>query len=247
MWFVKVNSSDCDIEKITAELPVLMWAYHPIGKVPKTSKPHYHFILDMKYKRSDDLNKKIRPWLKEPKTTSLKSTPCKENWPQDPSSLDTIIAYMKRFTKYQDVWPEAVFWTNPNSEPLLNNVAPQFLKPPEYQEYLRLKVLKNPVKTPPLVEEITIQKSKKKPSQRDLIQHVWDEVQQNLDSQLLDSNDRSAMIKFTYQSFSRKLRNEKLKYDKYQLIQMMNPILCEFADGYNDTLQAAILNHFHNV
>lgn len=201
----------------------------------------------MKYKRSDDLNKKIRPWLIEPKTKSLASTPCEENWPLDPSSLDKILAYMKRFTNYIDVWPEALFWTNPDTEPSLNDVAPQFLKPVEYTEYLRLKALKFPGKTPPLPLIDETQKTKRKPSQRDLIQHVWDEVQQNLDSEKLDSNDRTAMIKFVYQSFSRKLRSEKLKYDKYQLIQMMNPILCEFADGYNDQLQHAILTHFYNV
>ena len=198
----------------------------------------------MKYKRSDDLNPKIRPWLLEPKTKSLASTPCKEDWPNDPQSLDTILAYMKRFTKYTEVWPEALFWTNPDSEPLLNNVVPQFLKPPEYTEYLRLKALKCPSKTPPLATTEHATKTNRKPSQRDLIQHVWDEVQLNLDSGKIDPEKRQSFAKFVYRLLTLKLRVEKLKYDRYSLIQMMNPIMCEFCKNYDDSLENSVCNYF---
>jgi len=241
MWFVKVNKDSCDIEKIVAGLPVLMWALHPIGR---KDVPHYHFLLEYDYKRADTFNKKIRDLLLEPKTTSLKSSPCNENWPQDPSSLDKLIAYMKRFTNYQNVWPDAQYWIKPDT---LTDVPAGFLKPYEMKKYLDLMRQQNHTKTPPLPQPETILKKVRKPTQRDLISHVWDIVQINLDNEHLDSNDRSAMVKFVYQQFSIKLRVEKLKYDKYQLIQMMNPILCEFANGYDDSLKSSIVTHFLNV
>jgi len=223
----------------------MMWALHPVGEYD--DKPHYHFLLDWKYKRADTFNPKIRTLLLEPKTTSLKSSPCQENWPADPHSLDTLIAYMIRFSFYQDVWPHAVYWVNPELGIDVESIPRRLLKPLEMAKYVKLRSLSGAPKTPPLAQQISIVKKTRKPTQRDLIQHVWDEVQLNTDSGIVDSADRSAMIKFVYQLFSLKLRSEKLKYDKYQLIQMMNPILCEFADGYNDSLKSSIVTHFLNI
>ena len=245
MWFVKVNKDSCDIHKIQAGLPVLMWALHPVGE--HDDKPHYHFLLDFKYKRAVTFNPKIRTLLLEPKTTSLKSSPCDENWPADPHSLDKLVAYMIRFSYCQDVWPNAVYWVNPETGIDVEKIPRRPLKPKEMAKYEKLRSLSGAPKTPPLVHEIPTPKKTRKPTQRDLIQHVWDDVQLNTDSGIVDSTDRTAMIKYVYQCFSLKLRSEKLKYDKYQLIQMMNPILCEFADGYNDSLKSSIVTHFLNV
>lgn len=248
MWFVKVNSDACDIEKLAEGLPVLMWAYHPIGK---EAVPHYHFLLDYKYKRADSFNKNIRALLLNPQTRSLKSTLCDENYPEDPHSLDTVIAYMKRFINYTDVWEKATYYISPD----LPDVAPGFLKPHEMKQYLLLKSLQGHLKTPPMTQEIVPQgppltelkytvKIARKPTQRDLIQHVWDNVQLNIDSGYINKESKKALATFVYKNLTLKLRTEKLKYDKYQLIQMMTPIMCEFSDEYNTDLERTIVHHF---
>ena len=242
MWFVVVSASACDIDKLVAGLPVLMWAYHPCGE--HSDNPHYHFLLDWNYARADYFNPKIRILLLEPKTTSLKSSPCRENWPQDPSSLNKVVAYMKRFTTYTDVWEKATYWINPQVSTPITDVPPGFLKPLEMKKYLALKVQDTHLKTPPLVHVDYTTKVKRKPTQRDLIGHVWDIVQEK---DGFDEMTRADQVRFVYNQFSSKLRIEKLKYDKYALIQMMNPILCEFVNGYNDSLKESVVGHFLSI
>jgi len=247
MWFVKVNQIDCDVAKIqdAKELKCAAWAMHPIGK---RDIPHYHFILDLSYKDAESVNKRVRALLLNPKTTSLKSTPLLIIKPLDPHPYQPIIEYMKRFMTCKDVWPDVAFWINTDRIP---DYPPGFLKGKiEQDKYNKLKFPKisesqnTPLQTPPLLPKIITIKPPKKPTQRDIIAGLWDEIQQNIDSGFLNQGDRVQMTKFIFRAFVQKCRKEKLKFDRYQIIQYMNPLMCEFTNGYEDDLQNQVVEHF---
>jgi len=243
MWFVKVNQIDCDVTKIqeAKELKCAAWALHPIGK---RDIPHYHFVLDLSYKRADSFNEKIRALLLNPKTTSLKSTlvPQKDTTVSHP--YQDLIAYLKRFMPCKDVWPTVAYWINEDRIP---DYEPGFLRKEEKEKYMKLKfppVQNDSPQTTTLLPQIITIKPPKKPTQRDIISDIWNDVQTSIDTGFLDQGDRQQMTKFIFRLFVAKMRREKLKFDRYQIIQYMNPIMCEFTKGYEDDLQNQVVEHF---
>lgn len=246
MWFVKVNQIDCDVTKIQEGkgLKCAAWALHPIGK---RDIPHYHFILDLTFKDSETVNKRVRELLLNPKTTSLKSTPVPNIDPQRPHPYQEIIAYMKRFIPCKDVWETVAYWVNEDRIP---DYEPGFLRKEENEKYMKLKFppVQNtsPQTTTLLPQIITVKpdKTPRKPTQRDIISDIWTDIQTSIDTGFLDQDNRQQMTKFIFRLFVAKMRREKLKFDRYQIIQYMNPLMCEFTRGYEDDLQNQVVEHF---
>jgi len=246
MWFVKVNKIDCNIIAIqeSSALKCIAWAMHPIGR---RDIPHYHFILDLVYKDSETVNKKVRALLLNPLTTSLKSTLLLKIDHSSAHPLQPTIEYMKRFMPCKDVWQTVEYWVDTLKVP---DYPAGFLCREEKEKYNAAKLLlsqNNSPQTTTLLPQIITVKPPKKPTQRDIIGSLWEEIQSNIDSGYLDQDDRNMMCKFIFRRFVLKCRQEKLKFDRYQIIQYMNPLMCEFTKGYEDDLQDQVLAHFCNV